>query len=134
VIRRSQCIDIENVSWDTKEKDLMNIFSKCGKIIKIHINHRKDLFAGTAFIQFDDESSSEKAIIKLNGYNLNGCNLKISMHLKQTKEDKKQLKQWYTEREEQKIQNNKERKEHKLKKKKERAKRKRLRRAFRMRQ
>merc|ERR1712228_556190 len=124
VIRRSNCIDVANVSWDSNNNDLMKIFLQCGKIKKIHINHRKDLNPGTAFIEFEEIESSEKAIMRLNGYGLNGQRLRISMHLKQTSADKKQLKQWYTEMAQEKMQKNKKQKEEKIKRKKQRAKKK----------
>ena len=42
------------------------------------------MFTGGAFVEFEDE-----AILQLNGYELNEQRLRISMHLKQTKDDKK---------------------------------------------
>jgi len=131
IVRRSQAIDILNVSWDSTVDDLTKIFSKCGKICKVHICHRKDLLAGTAFIEFEKESAAEMAIMKLNGHLLNGYRLRIAMHLKQTNADKKLIKAWYTAKEEEDSKQNRQRKEEQMQRKKEKAKRKRLRRAMR---
>ena len=119
------------MSWNTNEKDLTQLFSKCGAIKRIFINHRKDLFAGTAFIEFENESSSEKAIMEYNGYNLNGQMLSISMHIKQSKEDKKKIKQFYVNKEEQEKQEAKKKRLDKAARHKAKLKRKRLRRMMR---
>ena len=130
-MRSSKCIDIGNVNWKTNEQDLIKLFSKCGKINRLFVNHSKDLFASTAFIEFENEQSSNKAIREFNGYSLNGQMLTISMHLKQTKEDKKRIRRWYIEQKEQAQQDAKQNRLDKKAKHKAKLKRKKLRRMMR---
>mmetsp|Transcript_2775 Transcript_2775/g.5221 ORF Transcript_2775/g.5221 Transcript_2775/m.5221 type:complete len:527 (+) Transcript_2775:31-1611(+) len=130
VVRRSKCVDVKNISWDTTEQQLRDIFSECGEIVKLHINADKHLSAGTAFVEFETEESAHKAILQRNGFALNGFELKISMHLKQTRDDKKKMRAWYVEHEERKVQETKQRKIEQLKRKKDKLKRKRIRRAM----
>jgi len=92
ITKRSKSIDINNINWDVSETSIYDIFKVYGDIIKCQLNARKDLFPGTCYIEYNSEDSAENAVLNENGYILNGLKLKVNLHLRQSKEDKKMLK------------------------------------------
>jgi len=110
VAKTSKCIDVEGIAWDTKESEIEAVFKKYGNVERVHINHRKDLMPGSAFVAMSANTEAVRAVLALNSHVLNGVALKLAIHSKQTKEEKKEIRKWYAERREGRIQELKERK------------------------
>jgi RNA recognition motif-containing protein len=74
-------IYIGNLPFSIVEDDLIDLLSSIGTVTNVHIPLDKDSgnTRGFAFITLDSENSALDAISRLNGVNLGGRNIKISM-------------------------------------------------------
>lgn len=74
-------IYVGNMSYSKKEKDIKNIFSKFGEVnfVKLILDPKTRLSKGIAFVQMPDKKVAQRAIQKLNGQQLDGRTLKVSI-------------------------------------------------------
>ena len=74
-------IYIGNLSYRKKERDLEYIFRKFGKVsyVRLILDTVKHTSKGIAFIQMPNKSEAEKAILGLNGKQMDGRTLKVSI-------------------------------------------------------
>ena len=125
--KSSTSIDIEGIAWNTKEEEIKRVVSEYGTVKKVRINHRKDLSPGSAFVELSSTNEAVQAVLNVTGKLLNGHSMKVSLHTKQTKEDKKRIRMWYVEREQERRKVFYASKQDKKQKKREKQRRKRLR-------
>jgi len=71
---------IENLSDDTTQMELLDLFSEVGQVLEIVLptDESSGRLKGFAFIEFAYEASVPIALEKLNGHELNGKSLRIS--------------------------------------------------------
>lgn len=76
----SNKIYIGNLSYDTSEQTLADLFMEYGNVVSSKIIEDKytGRSKGFAFIEMEDESSAFSAINNLNGKELNGRTLKVN--------------------------------------------------------
>lgn len=72
-------IYIGNVSYNSTEEDLSNLFSEYGTVdsVKIIINKHTGRSKGFGFVEMNNNEEGQKAIDNLDGYELNGRNLRV---------------------------------------------------------
>lgn len=60
---------VTNVSEDTDENDLRDLFSRFGRVTRVFIGKDRDtgIGKGYAFVSFEDRSTAEKAMARTNG-------------------------------------------------------------------
>ena len=60
---------VTNVSEDTDENDLRDLFSRFGRVARVFIGKDRDtgIGKGYAFVSFEDKATAEKAMAKTNG-------------------------------------------------------------------
>jgi translation initiation factor 3 subunit G len=60
---------ITNISSDTLESDLRELFSSFGRVSRVYVGRDRDTGAGKgfAFVSFEERASAVKAIEKVNG-------------------------------------------------------------------
>merc|ERR1712012_950679 len=92
--------DVEGVSWDTKKEHLQKAFQKVGKVEQVELHPRRDLSPGTAYIVMGSRNDAVQAVLEMNGHVLNGTALRVTIHFKQSAQDKKRIRAWYQQREE----------------------------------
>ena len=73
-------IYVGNLSTDTKEDTLKELFSEYGNIasIKIITDQYTGMSRGFGFIEMENESEAKNAISSLNGRELDGKNIKVN--------------------------------------------------------
>lgn len=74
-------IYVGNLSYETSENDLSNVFGEYGTVSKVNIIMDKmtGKSKGFAFIEMDNDVEGQKAIDELNDADLNGRNLKVNL-------------------------------------------------------
>ncbi|MFA6617861.1 MAG: RNA-binding protein [Candidatus Neomarinimicrobiota bacterium] len=74
-------IYVGNLSYETTENDLSNVFGEHGTVSKVNIIMDKmtGKSKGFAFIEMDNDAEGQKAIEELNDADLNGRNLKVNL-------------------------------------------------------
>jgi RNA recognition motif-containing protein len=79
-------IYVGNLSYDTTENDLRNVFGEHGSVSKVNVIMDKmtGKSKGFAFVEMDNDSDGQNAIKELNNADLNGRNLKVNLALPRT--------------------------------------------------
>jgi RNA recognition motif-containing protein len=74
-------IYVGNLSYETSENDLRNVFGEHGAVSKVNVIMDKmtGKSKGFAFIEMENDAEGQKAIDELNGADLNGRNLKVNL-------------------------------------------------------
>ncbi|MFC1925006.1 RNA recognition motif domain-containing protein [Chloroflexota bacterium] len=77
----SQKVFVGNLSDDTTQIELEDIFSEAGQVLEIFMptDHSTGHPRGFAFVEFADEASVTSAVEKLDGHMLNGRSLRVSL-------------------------------------------------------
>ncbi|KAB5589484.1 Eukaryotic translation initiation factor 3 subunit G [Ceratobasidium theobromae] len=77
---------VTNVSEDTQEDDLRDLFSKFGRVIRVYIGRDRETGVGKgyAFVSFEDRANAERAMQKVNGMGYD--NLILSVQWSQPRE------------------------------------------------
>lgn len=72
-------IYVGNVSYNSSEEDLGNLFSEYGTVssVKIIINKHTGRSKGFGFVEMASDEEGDKAVESLDGYELNGRNLRV---------------------------------------------------------
>ena len=72
-------IYVGNVPYNSSEEDLGNLFSEYGTVtsVKIIINKHTGRSKGFGFVEMANEAEGDKAVESLNGYEINGRNLRV---------------------------------------------------------
>jgi RNA recognition motif-containing protein len=70
---------VGNIAYGAMEKEIRDLFSTCGTVqnVRFVIDHQKGRFRGFGFVTMPDREA-EVAIMKLNGTEFQGRNLKVS--------------------------------------------------------
>ena len=73
-------IYVGNLSFQTTETDLSNMFSEIGQVESVQIITDRDTgrSKGFGFVQMADDAAAEKAITQLNGKEIGGRNLTVN--------------------------------------------------------
>src|SRR5262245_1499944 len=73
-------IYVGNLSFQTTEADLSDMFGKIGQVESVQIITDRDTgrSKGFAFVQMADDAAAEKAIAQLNGKEVGGRNLTVN--------------------------------------------------------
>ena len=73
-------IYVGNLSFQTTETDLTDMFAKVGQVESVQIITDRDTgrSKGFGFVQMADDAAAEKAIAQLNGTELAGRNLTVN--------------------------------------------------------
>ena len=76
-------IYVGNLNYATKEGDLHNLFTKYGKVGKIEVirDKKTERSTGIAFLQMFNKEHAAESIKKLNGRQMMGRTLKVSVAL-----------------------------------------------------
>lgn len=77
--RDLKTLRVSNISGETKEADLQELFEKFGSVLRIYLAKDKETFQprGFAFVSFCRRDDAETAMEKLNGYGYDHLILKI---------------------------------------------------------
>ncbi len=72
-------IFVGNISWNVRDQDLFNAFSKYGKLAeaRVIVDQQTHRSKGFGFITFEDNNDALTAIAEMNGAMLNGRPLRI---------------------------------------------------------
>ena len=72
-------IYVGNVSYNSSEEDLGNLFSEYGTVtsVKIIINKHTGRSKGFGFVEMANEEEGDKAVEALDGHEVNGRNLRV---------------------------------------------------------
>jgi len=72
---------VGNLSYDTIENDLQELFSQAGTIISVTIikDRTTGMSKGFAFVEMDSQDNAQKAISMFNGYMLRERQIAVSM-------------------------------------------------------
>jgi len=72
---------VGNLSFNLSETDLENLFAQSGKVVSVAIPTDRDTGRkrGFAFVEMDTESEAEAAIQNLNGRDVDGRQLAVSI-------------------------------------------------------
>merc|ERR1712012_1086228 len=65
VAASSSCLDVEGVNWDTKESELVDVFNRVGSVVRVNLYPRKDLSAGSAFVEMMTTNDAVQAVLTL---------------------------------------------------------------------
>ncbi|HYR41504.1 MAG TPA: RNA-binding protein [Terriglobia bacterium] len=73
-------IYVGNLSFQTTETDLSNMFGEIGQVESVQIITDRDTgrSKGFGFVQMSDDAAAEKAIAQLNGREIGGRNLTVN--------------------------------------------------------
>jgi cold-inducible RNA-binding protein len=73
-------IYVGNLSFQTTENDVSDMFSKLGQVESVQIITDRDTgrSKGFGFVQMSDDKAAEKAIAELNGKEVNGRKLTVN--------------------------------------------------------
>ncbi|KAG8738278.1 translation initiation factor eIF3 subunit g [Ceratobasidium sp. 414] len=65
---------VTNVSEDTQEDDLRELFSKFGRVARVYIGKDRETGVGKgyAFVSFEEKANAERAMLKVNGMGRHG--------------------------------------------------------------
>jgi len=87
-------IYVGNLSYDTSENDLKNVFGEHGTVSKVNIIMDKmtGKSKGFAFVEMENDAEGQKAVDELNDADLNGRNLKVN--LARPREERPARKSW----------------------------------------
>ena len=87
-------IYVGNLSYDTSENDLKNVFGEHGTVSKVNIIMDKmtGKSKGFAFVEMENDAEGQKAVDELKDADLNGRNLKVN--LARPREERPARKSW----------------------------------------
>src|SRR5881409_4184047 len=73
-------IYVGNLSFQTTETDLSDMFGEVGQVESVQIITDRDTgrYKGFGFVQMADDAAAEKAIAQLNGKEIGGRNLTVN--------------------------------------------------------
>ncbi|KHJ82465.1 hypothetical protein OESDEN_17841 [Oesophagostomum dentatum] len=79
VDRSQRSVFVGNISYEVPEETIKQIFSKVGHVVHIKMVHDRETGKpkGYGFIEFLDVQTAELAIRNLNGYEVNGRQLRV---------------------------------------------------------
>jgi len=82
-------IYVGNLSFNTTEAGLSNLFQQHGKTISVKIISDRDTgrSKGFGFVEMDTEEAARSAISALNGYSLDGRQLKVNESVEKPRQD-----------------------------------------------
>ncbi|TKR80885.1 hypothetical protein L596_014872 [Steinernema carpocapsae] len=77
--RSQRSVFVGNISYEVGEEQLRQVFNQVGQVINLRMVHDRDTGKpkGYGFCEFVDIQSAESAIRSLNGYELNGRQLRV---------------------------------------------------------
>jgi len=77
--RDSTTLFVGNLPYDFRERDVGEIFDRCGRIrnIKVGMNHRTGESKGYCFVDFENRRDAEDAYDRYQGYDIEGRRLRI---------------------------------------------------------
>jgi RNA recognition motif-containing protein len=72
---------VGNLSYSTTEENLRTLFAQAGEVASVALIKDRDTgdSKGFAFVEMNTQVEAEKAISMLNGYNLEGRELKVNL-------------------------------------------------------
>ena len=81
-------IYVGNVSYNSSEEDLSNLFSEYGTVnsVKIIVNKHTGRSKGFGFVEMANDEEGQKAVESLDGYDLMGRNLRVDPAKEKTDE------------------------------------------------
>ena len=73
-------IYVGNLSWNTHDHDLSDLFSRHGQVASARIMKDRETgrSRGFGFVEMNDDAEARAAIAALNGFELDGRNLKVN--------------------------------------------------------
>ncbi len=76
----SKNIYVGNLSWNTAENDLNNLFAQYGEVISARIITDRETYRskGFGFVEMADNGAADAAISAINGSELDGRNLRVN--------------------------------------------------------
>ena len=79
-VRMAKKLYVGNLSFQTTETDLSDMFGQIGEVESVRIITDRDTgrSKGFAFVEMADNSAAEKAIAQLNGKEVGGRNLTVN--------------------------------------------------------
>ena len=71
---------VGNLSFDTMEGDVMDLFSKVGKVVSCNLvtDRYTGKSRGFAFVEMSTQEEADKAVAEVNGKDLDGRSLRIN--------------------------------------------------------
>ncbi|KAG8906347.1 translation initiation factor eIF3 subunit g [Tulasnella sp. 408] len=71
---------VTNVSMETEENDLRDLFSRFGRVHRVYIGRDRDtgIGKGYAFVSFENKADAERAMQKTNGMGYDNLILSVS--------------------------------------------------------
>jgi|GEM_PF-699277 len=80
---------VTNISEDTNEDDLRDLFSQFGKVQRVYLAKDRETqqSRGFAYISYHDREPAERAMVKLNGYGYDHLILKVEWAKPSSKDD-----------------------------------------------
>jgi len=87
-------IYVGNLSYDTTENDLRDLFGEHGTVTRVNIitDKMSGKSKGFAFVEMENDSDGQNAINELNGADMQGRNLKVN--LARPREERPARKSW----------------------------------------
>ncbi|KAH3759002.1 RNA-binding motif protein, X-linked 2 [Pelomyxa schiedti] len=75
----SRCLFVGNLPYSFKERDLTDLFERCGAVKNVTLGFNKQTGQSKcyAFVEFEDRRDAADAISKYNGYDIEGRRLRI---------------------------------------------------------
>lgn len=72
---------VGNLPYGTRDNDLQELFSKAGTVVSANVitDRESGRSKGFAFVEMSSPEEAEKAIQMLNGYSLDGRDLRVSI-------------------------------------------------------
>lgn len=82
-------IYVGNLSFNTNEAGLTDLFQQYGKTTSVKIISDRDTgrSKGFGFVEMDTEEAAQSAISALNGYSLDGRQLKVNESVEKPRQD-----------------------------------------------
>ena len=76
----SKKIYVGNLSWNTNEDDLSNLFAQYGEVLSVNIitDRETNRSKGFGFIEMAEADAADAAISTFNGQELDGRNLRVN--------------------------------------------------------
>ena len=76
----SKKIYVGNLSWNTSEDDLINLFAQYGEVLSVNIITDRDTnrSKGFGFVEMADDDAAVAAISTFDGTELDGRNLRVN--------------------------------------------------------
>ncbi|KAH3764524.1 RNA-binding motif protein, X-linked 2 [Pelomyxa schiedti] len=75
----SRCLFVGNLPYSFKERDLEDLFERCGAVKNVTVGMNKQTGQSKcyAFVEFEDRRDAADALAKYNGYDIEGRRLRI---------------------------------------------------------